>query len=207
MGLQASATVQWHSFGKGVLIPIRLICRDKWLGQWQAPLEYKGFIDILQKHQGLVMRINLIIARCNEGVIEMVSAGLLLKGNLVRIVTLSGTRQSHKLVALKVNKLELGADPDQDAVEAFSHAFRAFCADHAVEGVVVNRRTTTGQGAGGSATFRTEGILLSMCPCPIQFVHHTTVRATDRKQANLKSARPATADLSKAYDLAFEGLP
>lgn len=137
----------------------------------------------------------------------MVSAGLLLKGNLVRIVTLSGTRQRHELVAPKVNKLELGADPDQEAVEAFSHAFRAFCAEQAIDRAIINRRTTTGQGAGGAATFRTEGILLSMCPCTIQFVHHATIRATDKRQANLKSARPTTADLSKAYDLAFEGLP
>jgi hypothetical protein len=137
----------------------------------------------------------------------MVSAGLLLKGNLVRIVTLSGTRQRHRQVATRVNKLELGPDPDQEAVGAFSHAFRAFCADHAVGKAVINWRATTGQATGGAATFRAEGILLSMCPCPIQFVHHSTTRATDRRQGDLKSGRPATADLSKAYDLAFEGLP
>ena len=137
----------------------------------------------------------------------MISAGLLLKGNAVRIVTLAGTRQQHKHVASKINKLELGPEPDQQAVEAFSQAFRAFCADHAVAIVVINRRATTGQGAGGAATFRTEGILLTMCPRPIHFVHPSTIRATDRKLAEQKACRPTTADLSKAYDLAFEGLP
>jgi hypothetical protein len=136
----------------------------------------------------------------------MVSAGLLLKGNAARLVTLSGTREKHKQIAQKVNKLELGADPDQATVEAFCHTFRAFCADNNVDIVVINRRATAGQGAGGGATFRTEGILLTMSPCPIKFAHPATIKATDRRQLALKSERPATADLSKAYDLAFEGL-
>lgn len=136
----------------------------------------------------------------------MISAGLLLKGNAVRIVTLSGTREKHKQIAQKVNKLELGADPDQEAVEAFCHTFRAFCADNNVDIVVINRRATAGKGAGGSATFRAEGIFLTISPCPIKFVHPATTKATDRKQPELKTARPTTTDLSKAYDLAFEGL-
>jgi hypothetical protein len=136
----------------------------------------------------------------------MISAGLLLKGNVIRIVTLSGTREKHKQIASKVNKLEMGAEPDQDAVEAFCHTFQAFCADNNVDLVVINRRATSGQGAGGAATFRTEGILLAKSPCPIKFAHAATIRATDRKQIELKSGRPGTADLSKAYDLAFEGL-
>ncbi len=137
----------------------------------------------------------------------MISAGLLLKGNVVRIVTLAGTRNEHRQIAPRVNKFEFGADPDQDAVEAFCHAFQAFCADYAIDIVIINRRATSGQGAGGAATFRSEGILLTICPCPIKFVHPATIRATDRRYADLKSTRPTAVDLSKAYDLAFEGLP
>jgi hypothetical protein len=136
----------------------------------------------------------------------MVSAGLFLKSDIVRIVTIAGTRAQHRQIATKVNKLELGADPDKGAVEAFCHTFLAFCADNAIDIVVINRRATIGQGVGGAATFRTEGILLAMCPCPIKFVHPATIRATDRRHADLKSSRPTTVDLSKAYDLAFEGL-
>ncbi len=135
----------------------------------------------------------------------MVSAGLLLKGDLIRIVTLTGTREHHKQIAEKVNKLELGADPDQESVQAFCYAFKAFCVDNSIDLAVINKRATSGKGAGGGATFRTEGILLTMCPCPIKFVHPATVKATDRRHSGLKS-RPSTVDLAKAYDLAFEGL-
>jgi hypothetical protein len=136
----------------------------------------------------------------------MVSAGLFLTGDTIRIVTLAGIREQHTQIAMKVNKLELGADPDQESVEAFCHTFWAFCSDNAIDMVVINRRATSGRGAGGGATFRTEGILLTTCPCPIKFVHPATIRATDRKHSGLKSARPPTKDLAKAYDLAFEGL-
>lgn len=137
----------------------------------------------------------------------MISAGLFLTSDTIRIVTLAGTQEQHNQIAMKVNKLELGADPGQEAVQAFCYTFRAFCADNAVDLAVINRRATSGQGAGGGATFRTEGILLTMCPCPIKFVHPATIRATDRKHSGLKAARPSTKELSKAYDLAFEGLP
>jgi hypothetical protein len=137
----------------------------------------------------------------------MISAGLLLTSDTIRIVTLAGTREQHKQIATKVNKLELGTDPDQEGVEAFCHTFQAFCADNAIDMIVINRRATSGRGAGGGETFRTEGILLTMCLCPIKFVHPATMRATDRKHSGLKAARPSTKDLSKAYDLAFEGLP
>jgi len=143
------------------------------------------------------------VVRCKSKEDYMVSAGLFLKSDSMRI---AGTREQHRQIATKVNKLELGADPDQDGVQAFCHTFRAFCADNAIDIVVTNRRATSGQGAGGGATFRTEGILLTMCPCSIKFVHPATIRATDRKHSGLKSARPSTVDLSKAYDLAFEGL-
>jgi hypothetical protein len=136
----------------------------------------------------------------------MISAGLFLKSDSMRIVTLAGTQEGHKQIAVKVNKLDLGSDPDQEGVQAFCHAFRAFCADNAIDIVVINKRATAGKGAGGCATFRTEGILLSLCPCPIKFVHPATMRATDRKHSGQKTTRPSTADLAKAYDLAFEGL-
>lgn len=136
----------------------------------------------------------------------MVSAGLFLKSDIIRVVTITGSRDQHKQIAMRVNKLEIGADPDKGTVEAFCHTFRAFCTDNAIDIVVINRRATSGKGAGGAATFRTEGILLTMCPCPIKFVHPATIRATDRRHLDLKTSRPSTADLSKAYDLAFEGL-
>lgn len=136
----------------------------------------------------------------------MVVAGVFLKANLARIATVTGARKSHDLVAPKFNKLELIKHPSQDDVEAFVMAFKAFCSDHGVDKIVVNRRAVSGQGAGGAGTFLIEGILLAAASVPILFVHNATIAATERREAALKADRPATADLGKAYDLAFEGL-
>lgn len=136
----------------------------------------------------------------------MVVSGVFLKANEARIVTLTGSKNAHKLIAQKINKLSLPKNPTQDDVDIFSQAFKAYCADNSVDKVVVNRRATSGQGAGGAGTFLIEGILLAISPAPIEFVHSATVRATDKREIEKKNLRPETVDLGKAYDFGFEGL-
>jgi hypothetical protein len=136
----------------------------------------------------------------------MVISGIYLKANEARIVTLSGSKNSHIFIAPKFNKLALPKNPSQDDVVVFSQAFKAYCTDNSVDKVVINRRATGGQGAGGAGTFLIEGVLLSISPVPVEFVHPATVRATDKRDADKKTEKPSTVDLGKAYDFAFEGL-
>lgn len=136
----------------------------------------------------------------------MVVSGIFLKANEARIVTLTGSKNTHKLIAPKINKLSLPKNPTQDDVDIFSQAFKAYCADNSVDKVVINRRVTSGQGAGGAGTFLIEGILLAISPAPIEFVHLATVRATDKRESQKKNLKPDTVDLGKAYDFGFEGL-
>lgn len=136
----------------------------------------------------------------------MVVSGVFLKANEARIVTLTGNRNFHKLLAPKINKLSLPKNPTQDDVDVFSQAFKAYCVDNNVDKVLVNRRATSGQGAGGAGTFIIEGILLAVSPAPVEFVHPATVRATDKRELDKKVHKPETIDLGKAYDFGFEGL-
>ena len=136
----------------------------------------------------------------------MVVSGIFLKANEARIVTITGSRNAHKLIAQKINKLSLPKNPTQDEVDVFSQAFKAYCSDNSIDKVVVNRRATSGQGAGGAGTFLIEGILLAVSPAPIEFVHSATVRATDNREGEKKNHKPQTVDLGKAYDFGFEGL-
>lgn len=137
----------------------------------------------------------------------MIVIGVMLKGNVGRLVALSGRQTDHTVVKSRVNKLELPKNPSKDDVDTFVQAFKSFCAVNAVDLVAINRRATSGQGAGGAGTFIVEGILLATSPCPVDFFHQATIKATDRKKAELKTLRPETADLGNAYDLAFERLP
>ena len=136
----------------------------------------------------------------------MIIAGLLLKANEVRIVILAGERASHSLVAPKVTKFSLLKNPTQTDVVTFIEQVNTHIASNGVNKVVLNRRATTGQGAGGAGTFLMEGAMLASCSVEIDFIHPATLRASDKKHSELKSCRPKTVDLGKAYDLAFECL-
>jgi hypothetical protein len=136
----------------------------------------------------------------------VIVAGVFLKANQARIITLSGSRASHDLLADKFNKLDLPKNPTQDDVEVFVQAIKAHCTSNSIDKVVINRRATSGQGAGGAGTFILEGVLLAISQSPVEFAHSATIRATDRRESGAKTERPSTVDLGKAYDLAFEGL-
>ncbi|MEZ9198267.1 DUF3010 family protein [Shewanella sp. 10N.286.54.B9] len=136
----------------------------------------------------------------------MIIAGLLLKANEVRIVILAGERASHSLVAPKVTKFSLLKNPTQTDVVTFIEQVNTHIASNGVNKIVLNRRSTTGQGAGGAGTFLMEGAMLASCSVEIDFIHPATLRASDKKHSELKSCRPKTVDLGKAYDLAFECL-
>lgn len=137
----------------------------------------------------------------------MVVLGVMLKGSVARLIALSGRQSAHTIVQSRVNKLELPKNPTKDDVDTFVQAFKSFCAVNAVDLVAINRRATSGQGAGGAGTFIAEGVLLASSPCSVEFFHPATIKATDRKKAVLKTSRPDTADLGNAYDLGFERLP
>lgn len=135
-----------------------------------------------------------------------VVAGLLLKANEARIVTLSGSRASHTLVAEKFNKLAVPKNPTREDVAAFVQALQQFCQANQVGKLMLNRRATAGQGAGGAGTFLLEGVILATAMVPVDFVHPATLKATERKAGEQKAQKPGTVDLGKAYDLAYEGL-
>jgi len=136
----------------------------------------------------------------------MLVAGMFLKANEVRIVTLNGTRTTHELVAPKTNKFTLIKNPTQGEVVTFGEQIKAFCIEHGIDKIVLNRRASKGQGAGGAGTFLMEGVILALSTSSVEFVHPATVRATDKRTSELKALKPKTVDLGKAYDLAFEFL-
>lgn len=136
----------------------------------------------------------------------MIVCGALLKANTVRLVVLDGDRASHSRLAEKVNKLELPKNPCQQDVATFLKEIKGHLQSLSVEKLVMNRRGTTGKMAGGAGTFIMEGLLLSLDICEVDLIHSATLAATGRREAELKTCQPKTADLAKAYDLAFESL-
>ena len=134
-------------------------------------------------------------------------AGMLLKGNFAHIVTLDGTEGSHSFIDEDFKSMELNKNPTQKDVAALRDKILAYIDRNKITRIVLNRRVTAGQMAGAAGTFLWEGILLTMSPVPLKFVHAATIRATDKKKGELKTKKPEeNVLLGKAYDFAFEGL-
>lgn len=137
----------------------------------------------------------------------MVVGGILLKGNGVRIVTLSGTRVSHVRLLDSFHKLDLPVKPTQEDIVVFVQTLQAYCADNGIDLLCLNQRTMgKGTHAGGSGSFRNEGIILATAPVPVQLIHSATTAAAIKNGSVDDASRPDTVDLAKAYDLAYTGL-
>ncbi|MCG9728686.1 DUF3010 family protein [Shewanella sp. Isolate13] len=137
---------------------------------------------------------------------EQLVSGCFLKANEVRLVTLAGSRSAHRVIAPKTNKFSLVKNPSQAETREFVAQLKAYLIEHNVSKLVLNRRATTGQGAGGAGTFLMEGAILACVSQEVEFIHPATLRATDKRCSELKLLKPKTVDLGKAYDLAFECL-
>ena len=138
----------------------------------------------------------------------MAITGIFLKGNAANFITLNGTRESHDPVDTGIERIELQKNPSQKDVAKVLSDLEAMVEKNGITQFIVNRRVTAGQMAGAAGTFIWEGILLSSSPIPLKFVHVATLRATDKKQGELKTHKPPEEKLGlcKAYDFAFEGL-
>jgi hypothetical protein len=137
----------------------------------------------------------------------MIVGGIFLKGNGARVVTISGTRSAHTRILPNFHKLDLPAKPTQEDVITFVQTLNAYCADNAIDLICLNQRTMgKGTHAGGSASFRNEGIILATSPVPVQLIHPGTTAAAIKKDGVDKTIRPGTVELGKAYDIAFTGL-
>jgi hypothetical protein len=136
----------------------------------------------------------------------MTSCGLFLKSNEVRVITLKGARADHEILSPKVTKFSLEKNPSKEHVAQFAKDLKNYCVNNDVEKIVINRRASSGKGAGGAGTFLMEGVILATSSVPVIFVHPATMRATDNRQSDLKTKKPTTIAMAKAYDLSFEGL-
>lgn len=133
--------------------------------------------------------------------------GIYLKSNLLRIVTLSGSKQEHCIIEPKFHKIEIPKDNDIDSIKLVQSTLIAFYKNNKIEAIGINGRTTRGQAAGGPLSFKSEGVLLASSSVQIKSIFSATTRASDRKRPENKTNKPSTIDLGKAYDIAFEMLP
>lgn len=133
--------------------------------------------------------------------------GINLKADLLRIVTLSGTRENHIRLEEKFNKVKIPRDNNPQELKEVRELLLTYFRKNNIERVAVNGRAMSGQMSGSPLSFKSEGFLMGILDMEIKNIFSATLRSTDRKRGDEKSCRPSTKDLGVAYDIAFELLP
>ncbi|GEM_PF-2156647 len=132
--------------------------------------------------------------------------GIYLTSNILRIVTLSGTKKQHNRIQESFHKIEIPKDNNYESVCLIIKTLKAFWKQNQIDAIGIYGRATSGQASGGCLTFKSEGLLIGISEIEIKTVFSATIRATDRKRKDDKNIRPTTNDLGIAYDVAFEML-
>jgi hypothetical protein len=86
-------------------------------------------------------------------------------------------------VGSDTKRISLKDDEAQDSLRLFADTFGAFLRNNNVELVAIKKRNKKGQFAGGSVTFKIEGIIQLTAPCAVRLVSSQTVSAAQRKHA------------------------
>lgn len=139
--------------------------------------------------------------------IKMNVIGINLKADLLRIVTLSGTKSNHVRIEEKFNKIKIPRDNNISELTLVKDTLITFFNTNNIEGIAVNGRAIAGQMSGSPLSFKSEGFLIAITNIQIKNIFSATIRATDKKGIDLKTCKPTTKDLGVAYDIAFELLP
>lgn len=104
------------------------------------------------------------------------TCGIELKGNEARIVVMDGTRSSFEIVSSAPKKIKLEDSNNQEDVQGFLNEFNAFVEQFGIEKIGVKERATKGKFAGGSVSFKMEGLIQSG-RTKVILIHSRTIKS------------------------------
>ncbi|GLR16046.1 DUF3010 family protein [Portibacter lacus] len=102
--------------------------------------------------------------------------GIDLKGNDAVLVCLEGNIDDHHLIIEEVRKIKLGDALDQKSVIEFSENIKSFLEENEFDAVGIKARATKGRFAGGSVSFKMEGIIQTSSAA-VEVIHAATIKA------------------------------
>lgn len=103
------------------------------------------------------------------------TCGIDLKGNEARLVILEGNKESFSIVDV-VKKIKLTQSNDQDDVRQFSGDLSNLFKENNIDLVGIKERGTKGKFAGGSVSFKMEG-LIQNTEVHVEIIHSRTIKA------------------------------
>ncbi len=103
--------------------------------------------------------------------------GIELKSNQMILVVLN----QGEYVDLSVKKIVLEDDEKQDNIRQFCNEFLLFLEENSIEKVFIKKRAKKGTFAGGSVTFKMEGLIQLNPQCEVELISTQTISAYEKK--------------------------
>lgn len=107
--------------------------------------------------------------------------GVDLKGNAAIVVVLEGTSDNFKVIPTEFKKINLDDSNNQESVKSFSTAINNFFKAHDFDRIGVKGRATKGKFAGGSVSFKMEG-LIQNTDFSVSIINGATLKAKLKNQ-------------------------
>lgn len=102
--------------------------------------------------------------------------GIELKGDEARVIGVETKEESYSVIASGVDKFKIKDPSSQQDMQAFAAAFQKFLTASHFDAIGIKGRMTKGRFAGGSTSFKMEGIIQCM-PFNISIINPATIRA------------------------------
>ena len=104
------------------------------------------------------------------------TCGIELKGNEARIVVLEGNQEAYNIIGSAPKKIKLDDPNNQDSVKHFLNEIITFVEQFDIQKIGIKERATKGKFAGGSVSFKMEG-LLQTSSAEVMLIHSRTIKA------------------------------
>lgn len=107
--------------------------------------------------------------------------GIEIKGSTAIVVVLEGAATDFKVIPTEFKKLDLADSTSQVEVKAFYQKLSDFFEIHQFDKIGIKSRGTKGKFAGGSTTFKIEGLIQLAALPPVILMHGATIKAKVKK--------------------------
>lgn len=102
--------------------------------------------------------------------------GIELKGDEARVIGVKTKGDSYSIISLAVDRFKIKDPSSQHEMQSFASAFQLFLTAGHFDVIGIKGRMTKGRFAGGSTSFKMEGIIQCM-PFSIFIINPATIRA------------------------------
>jgi len=102
--------------------------------------------------------------------------GIELKSNEARIVSIESDGGAYQLIATDIKKIKLEDPKAQVAAVSFRGSFAKFFESNNFDKIGIKERGRKGRFAGGSDSFKMEGIIQTL-DYPVELIHSNTIKA------------------------------